>query len=482
MVMDLSVSVTSMANEDSSITVSGVASSSHTFSAYQIFSGTVEGNELTSIAWGSGVKEESLLTALQSLSVGEQTPFSACTTAAQVAAVLADSTEDADLMKAFAETVAGYLADTATATTSSGTESSGTYTYTISNLADGYYIVVDTIESSAADSASRYIVKLAGEATVNTKAVVTTSKKEIVSGDSTSKGTSASIGDSITFKLSATIPSDLSSYDTYKIIFHDTLSANLTLKAGFAAGDLTVYAGSTQLTEGFTVSVEGQKLTITFDDVKAYAGETITVTYSATLGDNATYSTTETNTLNVEYSNDPNNEGSTGNTNSGTESTTDDKVYIHTFKLVVEKTDAATNKALNGATFTLYKKNSEGEYEEVKKIEGTSLSEFTFDGLGEGDYKLEETSAPYGYNKADDIKFTISATYADDGSTVTVSSGNDSVSVDSKTLSTTVANASGAVLPGTGGMGTAVFYVAGALIMICAAVVLIARKRMGKAE
>jgi len=43
-------------------------------------------------------------------------------------------------------------------------------------------------------------------------------------------------------------------------------------------------------------------------------------------------------------------------------------------------------------------------------------------------------------------------------------------------------NSTGAVLPSTGGMGTTVFYIVGAVLMLGAVVFLVARKKMGKEE
>ena len=49
-------------------------------------------------------------------------------------------------------------------------------------------------------------------------------------------------------------------------------------------------------------------------------------------------------------------------------------------------------------------------------------------------------------------------------------------------LTTKVNNQSGSELPSTGGMGTTIFYVAGSILLIGAAVLLITKKRMGKKE
>ena len=45
-----------------------------------------------------------------------------------------------------------------------------------------------------------------------------------------------------------------------------------------------------------------------------------------------------------------------------------------------------------------------------------------------------------------------------------------------------IANNSGATLPETGGIGTTLFYVIGGLLVVGAGVLLVTKKRMGKAE
>ena len=45
-----------------------------------------------------------------------------------------------------------------------------------------------------------------------------------------------------------------------------------------------------------------------------------------------------------------------------------------------------------------------------------------------------------------------------------------------------VENKTGAELPSTGGIGTTIFYVLGTILVVGAGIVLVVKKRMGKAE
>lgn len=107
----------------------------------------------------------------------------------------------------------------------------------------------------------------------------------------------------------------------------------------------------------------------------------------------------------------------------------------------------------------------------------------TFEGLGEGTYTIKEIVAPNGYNLLkDEITITITANAKLTGCTWTVKdSNNNALNVDSNHLyELTVENNAGAELPSTGGIGTTVFYVLGGLLVVCAGVLLITKRRMNK--
>lgn len=104
------------ASAEGSISISNTATG-HTYEAYQIFDGDLAGGVLSNIQWGTGIdstKTAGLLTAIQAIKVGTETPFAACTDAKSVAKVLSDANAvfDADITKQFASVVGQYLSDT----------------------------------------------------------------------------------------------------------------------------------------------------------------------------------------------------------------------------------------------------------------------------------------------------------------------------------------------------------------------------------
>ncbi len=94
------------------------------------------------------------------------------------------------------------------------------------------------------------------------------------------------------------------------------------------------------------------------------------------------------------------------------------------------------------------------------------------DGLNEGTYTVTETKAPDGYNM---LKDSITVTITPDENRF------DSFTVNgSYDHQVNIENNQGSILPGTGGIGTTIFYVVGAILVIGAAVLLITRRRMNR--
>ena len=466
-----------------SITINN-ATEGHTYEAYQIFTGDLAEKDgkkvLSNIVWGSGISE-------------------AGNTALDNAAAKAETLKTEADAKAFAKAVAPYLT---TAAGSANTVTDGKYV--ISGLAAGYYLVKDQDGSLTgdADAYTEYIVKVVSNTTATPKSSVPQVEKKVKDINDSTGETSGwqdsadyDIGDSVPFQLKATLADNVSSYTTYKVVFHDTLSAGLTYK-----NDAKVYIDGTE-TNGFTVTSNTDTagittLTISCDNVKALdAGNSsvITVEYTATLNDKAAVSSSDE--VYLEYSNNPN-KSEAGNTETG--NTPKDTVIVFTYKVIINKVDGE-NQALTGAEFTLEKKIlgdnptttevTETEYwKSIAVVKTNGDTTFTFAGLDDGDYRLTETKTPAGYNTIAPIAFTITATHdiTSTNPVLTSLAGNATggeitftSSMNDGSLSANVVNKSGATLPETGGMGTTLFYVLGGVLVVGAVVLLITKKRMG---
>lgn len=501
----------------------------HTFTTYQIFSGREEGGILSDVQWGSGINSEAFLKALKAdTSYGSL--FTDCTDAAAVAKVLGNNNTNTALANAVAKLAYANKTGTGTALTSGE-----------NTLADGYYLIVDTTENVAAGSAyNTALLQVVGNINIAVKTDAPTVEKKVLEDDKYNQDGSYgtgyndvadyNMGDAVSFHLIGSVP-DMSRYDTYKYIFHDTLSEGLTLNED----SIKVYVASdkagTDKTEitGWTKAVNGQSFTVSFTDLKTVSGVSqgkyIIVEYTATLNQSAVVGLDgNPNTVYLEYSNKPDQSGS-GDNNTG--NTPEDKVIVFTYELDTTKVDGqnATEK-LNGAEFVLYRKatvdgaekelyaivNSEGKVTgwaeatqttgEDKKTTvtyptGSTLTSdenglFKVIGLDDGTYYLKETKAPTGYNLlSDEITVVITATTTN-GQTWTdgvassaltkleVTADGTAGTGDTSTgiAGITVANNKGSTLPETGGMGTTLFYVLGGGLVLVAVVLLVTKKRM----
>ena len=354
-----------------------------------------------------------------------------------------------------------------------------------------YWLFADVTNLSGNDAAnSLVILDTRGQdaLTLNPKVGLPTLKKKVKdtndsTGDTTGWQDSADhdINDIVNFQITVTMPENLAGYKEYKVIIHDTMSAGLTLKPE----TIKVFAGNVDVTNSFTRAggTDGQ-FTLTCDNVLGIAGVKVNkdtkfvVTYDATLNEHAVIgSVGNPNTAYLEYSNNP--------YGTGTGKTTEDKVIVFTYRLIVNKVDP-DGKPLQGAGFTLYKKNAEGVFVPIgEQLVGDEMTIFQWTGLDDGVYKLEENTVPAGYNKLADIEFTITAEHeenSDDPTLTSLESTFGDVEVKDGTftgnIEDDIVNNTGTVLPETGAKGTVMLIACSSMFVMVAAVFMITRKKM----
>lgn len=424
-----------------------------------------------------------------------------------------EKTEDADIIAYIAALTGDDIQKFADAVYAEVKDMDADYTTSEDkfDVAQGYYLIAETATGNSEDTVSLVMLDTAGndDVTVKTKEDQPEVVKKVKETDDSEgivtdwqDGADYDIGDKISFQLTGTVSDKIANYKTYYYEFHDTLSKGLTYNE-----DITVTIDGVDVTDSFSVTFEetenGTTISVKCDDIKSIEGVTITadtkvvVEYTATLNKNAVIGALgNPNEVTLEYSNNPYDDGD-GKPDTG--ETPKDTVIVFTYESIVNKVDK-DNNALKGAGFTLYKWYYNEELEDggswvavTDEIKGEDMTKFTFTGLDAGKYKLEETTVPAGYNKADDIIFIIESTYtADMGATgaaptldnlvVKNEEGNVltvfTINVSAGTVSTDVVNNSGTELPSTGGIGTTIFYVVGAILVIGAAVLMVTRRRM----
>lgn len=449
----------------------------HTYEIYQIFTGdydALQPSMLANIKWGkngTGTAGEAV----------EQTVLDALSK-------VASYTSDSDKLDVIEKYVT--LTNPVETITNGGSV----------EVVGGYYLIKDQDGSvPSSETYTPYIVSVVGNVTIEPKSneVPKFTKKLKDTNDTTGVITGwqdsadYDIDDKIPFRLQGTVSKDFDSYKTYYYAFHDVEEKGLT----FDPSSVKVFVGDEETgtkidASNYTVvtnPADGCTFEIMFDDLKNIPSVTaksiITVTYESTLNGNAVLGAQgNVNTAKLEYSNNPR-----GN---GTGTTPWDNVIVFTYKVVVNKVDQ-DNNPLVGAQFTLTKKTKNGTDVVKTMTIDSSETQFTLSGLDDGDYTLTETVTPAHYNTISPITFTVNADHTitwgaeSRDSILTSLSGNTASgeitftpNTADGTLTTNVVNKIGTTLPGTGGIGTTIFYVIGGGLMVAAAILLITKKRM----
>lgn len=502
----------------------GDVDSHHTYSAFQIFKGDVEGNnikdfKISNVDWGSNIinNSDDFLNKLREADhIGPL--FTNAKSAQEVLAVISQWHDSDDYSIAFARFVCHYLYSNDANPTY--VVRAGSNALTIPEAKAGYYLFVDTTDFSKDDSYHSYnsfllmVTKGNWNVPITPKAEKPTVEKKVYDNpDGTSTGGFGSsadhaINEKFQFQLTATLPDSTNRaydyYDKYSVIFHDTLSEGITYDKDDELDSVVIKSnGNTyNITDSSkytidTTDLESQNSFVVNIDVKACAkdagfdlnnGATITVTYTAHLNEKAYVNTVgggtdNKNSVYLEYSNNP-------RISTSLDHTPESEVYVFTYQLNNTKyhDDDNPNNVLAGAGFRLYSNKDCTEEQEIKLKKNTTdgtyspyfgtdagdemfsdeHGQFNVKGLDAGTYYLKETNPPKDYSACANKEIVISATH--DGNHVSLS-GN---------LSTTIINKKdgGITLPSTGGIGTTIFYVVGGGLMVAAIVLLVTKKRM----
>lgn len=495
------------------LTING-KTAGHTYEAYQVFTGDLKGKVLSNIDWGNGVigddirNDPDLPSSLKGLS-----------SAAALAAELAKLSPSSDDVNTFAEVVSKHLTANKYTSTEAG------MTYTINNLPDGYYFIKDATASAsmpAGATYSRYMLNIVQSLTIEAKDTTVTLDKQIRHNETGDWGVVGDnqIGDTVEFRTITTVP-DTTGYTDYTYEIHDTMSPELTSKVK-TDSDITIKVNDTTVLNStyYSVTVDStnsNKFTVSVDIIQAIkdnkfaVGNTLYTYYDGVLNENAKVypDGPQQNEAHLVYSNNPNDVG-TGKTPKKT-------VYDWTFKVDMTKVDGANpDMKLEGAVFVLSKANgldlepgkdgtptknldkliklvdnNNGTYT-VATTTTTTATTYTMTTPASGQisikglddqtkYYLYETKAPGGYNvlttpveiKIIDNTYDITGNYIVTQPNVVVNGSNACSGVGFN-----VENNAGTTLPGTGGIGTTIFYVIGGGLMVAAAILLITKKRM----
>lgn len=466
----------------------------HKYEAYQILTGDVsieEANKTThqkyfsNIEWGDGVTEE-FKTATGSPKAYAET----------IKDYANDSTDAINVTKILAKKLSNKKY-------TSGSFDSANNKYTISVPKAGYYLVREmktNADGKKEYMGTGYIVNLADNIEVTPKRSIPVPTKVIDEGNGVHASSKYAVGENVPFKLTGTMPENYDFFETYKYVFHDTLSSGLQ----FNKDSVKVYVendGTKSLvTSGYNVDTTDSNYTfsIVFKDTKKdIKGENnsdlsitqeskIIVEYNATVLNTAVRGTDgNSNKMLIEYSNNP------GTDETGKTSTIETKVYI--FDLELKKIGSDKNNSpLANARFKLERQKADKSWEVVRGITysaDTPVGTHTFYGLSEGTYRVTEIQTPDGYNTIVPFTFTVTPNYNESVTALnkvtlntTISDEVPALAFDSSdtkytTMKSTITNFKGITLPLTGGMGSTIFTIVGLALMTISIITLIKNRK-----
>lgn len=397
---------------------------------------------------------------------------------------------------------------------------------TIGVSEQGYYLITITpSQTSKADICAPILVTIPAETGSDnipvkidttphvSKAIVKqTVDSEGNASTSDEKFAIAEVGSNVRFEIRTSVPVMGESYSQsgYALTIVDTWNDGLNPdldSVNIKIGETTVYPSNTS--EGDPLCTVTQRegkssFEIVFDPSGFYSGykdlayTEIVITYDAEVTSGLIDQTNQTagNEVRIYYPEKPETPDNPGDP--------DDKVEVKTITLQVwkctlrpgyDKLEASNQgMGLNGAEFRLFKKevgengkevikyyqNNEGKISWVENREAatTRTSDkggkdnkdgyLQFEGLSlDGSYWLEETKAPDTFNGLSEPQKVIMPA---------------SLEKDKYIYEEWVQNSKGIVLPGTGGVGTVIFYCVGGALVLGALVVLVARRRMASRD
>ena len=465
-----------------SITISNAAKG-ETYTIYKLFDATVNADG-SSIAYTGTIPES-----LKAYFTADSNDYISATPAAKDGENMSEGLKTA--LKAW----------TATATAAATAKSDGS-ALNFKELAYGYYVVTTTQGDQV----------ISVDSTMPNVTIVDKNSSTPKDLSKTASSNDVSIGDTVTytvsFKTSNYYGAGTNAKEIVSYTIEDTLPDFLTsvnVTSIIVDNDGNNATAGDQF--GVTAQFANKKIVIDwYDEVNNKFlydnGATVTITYTAVVTDKAAIDGNgNTNKVTVTW------------TTKGGDEPGPDKVEteetIFTYAIALKKVN---NKgvALPGAVFQFpfYVKSTadaNGAYIYAGTTAGAGLTNqittpdsgvIVVKGVKSGSYEITEVTAPAGYNKltapvtVQAVKTSSTSThttvYLDkDGNVVDVSAKEIEVKVDIDTIAATavvVVNKAGTELPSTGGMGTTVFYVLGAVLVLGAVVLLVTKKRMSDAN
>lgn len=351
-------------------------------------------------------------------------------------------------------------------------ETSGEHVF--ADLPFGYYIMVSSRNTTTQTQYTVFTLKSTPGVSVTEKNLLTPAiVKKVRNGGQYEDAVSADFNTVVEYQITVKA---VAGTDTYRItdVLPDQIAFANSLAVQKVSGEVT---STLATTDDYTVTpngVKGFELTLTEDCRKLLKdNDKIVITYKGTLNPNMTTIAPYANSATLHYN---------------TDKELTDTANVFSGYVTFHKKDGRTGSALAGAKFVLTKtvdtktyyaklEESSSAYNFVRWVEtqdtatvittNASTTAHIIRGLAAGSYTLVEIEAPKDYIKGEDTVVSVNETRNEMGN----------VLVGLTTQVAEIINMPGTTLPETGGTGTTIFYIVGAVLIVAAATLLLIKRR-----
>lgn len=367
-------------------------------------------------------------------------------------------------------------------------------TLEFTNLTFGYYFVTSSLGAVLTVDSTKPNATVIDKNTTNPTIPDSNNgggKKIVAADGTTTSTTTAKIGDRVPFQFKFNATNFVTANGVTKQIKSYTITDTPTA--------LTINQDTVVVKVGTKTLVKDQDYTVSFDNtgkmtvVLTWINRDKSTIYNSPIEVNVTYSAVvtkdakegqATNTATLGYNSfdptkptDPNHPDNpnpdTSDTPVNPNEPNDNSTTVTTHRFTLKNTNETEDIILTGAEFKLYDASTGGtEIKLVKDTDGTyrvaeagevgvviEAGQVVIKGLkGETTYYLEQTKAPDGYNILTERQ------------AIKVTSDNAAEAI--------VVNKKGGLLPSTGSIGTTMFYISGAVMLIGAFIFMVSKRRM----
>ncbi len=356
------------------------------------------------------------------------------------------------------------------------------------NIPQGYYLLAETNVKDNNETISLTMIDTTAKETIAIKSknnIPSVELKTVDTNYSTNEITNwqdsadYAVFEKVPFRFLVSLPSNYEEYRKYPLSFHGIEDKGLS----FDEKSVVVKVNNVPVDDStyhVEKDIDGESFVINIEDAKKIAklpSDVITVEFESVLNNNLVYG--KVGNKMTGYMSYPSNPESLILTKSN-----EDTATIFSYKLIINTVDGGGKETV-GNGFMLFKLDAQTqEYKAFSdEIKHDNTSEFLFDGIDEGVYKLIATTVPDGYIKMADINFTITTDHDIQSAMPELnnifinSESNFETNIEDGSIKLKFKNLTGKEASSPAQVGTTLFYIIGGILVLTGGLLFMTRKK-----